>query len=118
MHNGKLVFSLSTNIKGDKIIEHGNPKIQTLGFKFTSIMVESIIPTEESEKKMKLIETTRIKSAITGREVVDANVEVNTEAPVQEGEVKDDKSLEKGPSALPLIIMAIVAAVVMFVFFK
>ena len=117
MFNGKLVFSLSTNVKGENIIEHGNPKIQTLGFKFTSIVVESIEPTEESAKKMKLIETTKIKSAITGREVTDANVEMPTETPVKEGEVKTDESI-KAPSPLPLIIMAVVCAAIMFLLFK
>ena len=115
MFNGKLVFSLSTNVKGENIIEHGNPKIQTLGFKFTSIVVESIEPTEESAQKMKLIETTKIKSAITGREITDANVEMPTEAPSEE--VKTDESI-KAPSPLPLIIMAVGCAAVRYFLFR
>ena len=116
-HNGKMTFGLTGYIKAEKVLENGNLKIQSLGFKFTSIVVESIEPTEESAKKMKLIETTKIKSAITGREIVDENVEVITETPAADGEVKTDESI-KAPSALPLIIMAVVTAAIMFLLFR
>ena len=116
-HNGKMTFGLTGYIKAEKVLENGNLKIQSLGFKFTSIVVDSIEPTEESAKKMKLIETTKIKSAITGREIVDENVEVITETPAAEGEVKTDESI-KAPSALPLIIMAVVTAAIMFFLFR
>lgn len=121
--SGKLALSLSTLVRGDNILNKGNSKIANLGFMFTKIVVQNISVTEESAKKMQEVETTRIKSAITGREIAGANVDV--EHPVEsttpvEGEnaSEGEKLPEKGSGVLGLIILAIVAAVLMTFLFK
>lgn len=118
-YSGKLAFSLPSLIKSENILTNANGKITRLGFTYIAVSVENIKLTEASEKKMQVIETTKIKSAITGREIVGTEVPTEQVPAATDGSVapEGEKLPEKRPSVLGIIIMAIVIAVaIMFLF--
>ena len=116
--SGKMVLSLSSLIKGDNILNNANSKIINLGFSYTKVVVESIKLTDESEKKMKEIETTKIKAAITGKEIVNNDIlKTEVQSNSENNNVDGENLSEKGPNVLGIILFAVVIAAVIIIFF-
>lgn len=120
-NTGKMALGLSSFVKGDNILMNGNNKVASVGLKFTNVIVEKIDLTENSKNKMKEMETSKIKAAITGREIVnskavaDAPVDTTTsETVAPEGE----KLPEKGNGVFGILLAAIIVAVLMMFLFK
>lgn len=127
-YSGKMALGLSGFVKNDSILLNGNSKVAALGLTFTSVNVESIDLTEESKNKMKDIETSKIKAAITGRDIVNNNVFVENENIADENvsatgenivtETTGDKPAEKNNGVFSILIAAIIVAVLMMIFFR
>lgn len=128
--SGKMALSLSGIVKGDAILTNGNNKVAAVGLKFTSVVIEKIDLTEMSKNKMKDIETSKIKAAITGREIVNnqAPTETSTaEVPVDNNEVgtvtevgtlDGEKISGKSNGVFGILVLAIIGAIIMMFFFK
>ncbi len=119
--SGKMALSLSDFVKGDNVLLNGNKKVAVVGLNFTSVIVESIELTEESRKKMKDIETSKIKSAITGREIVNNKKEIDESNTVEESTevlVSETALPEKKNGVLGILLVAIVVAILIMILFK
>lgn len=128
--SGKMALSLSGIVKGDAILTNGNNKVAAVGLKFTSVVIEKIDLTEMSKNKMKDIETSKIKAAITGREIVNNQAPIETttaEVTVDNNEVgtvtevgtlDGEKISGKSNGVFGILVLAIIGAIIMMFFFK
>lgn len=121
-YSGKMVFGLSDLVKSENVLTIGNNVVAGAGLKFTNVKIENIDLTDSSKNKMKDIETAKIKSAITGREVVNnmanSSLEEAKENAVENNEKAEEILPQKNNGVLGILISAIVAAILMMFLFR
>lgn len=120
-NTGKMALGLSSFVKGDNILMNGNNKVASVGLKFTNVIVEKIDLTENSKNKMKEMETSKIKAAITGREIVNSKAVADVPVDTTTSEIvapEGEKLPEKGNGVFGILLAAIIVAVLMMFLFK
>lgn len=123
-YSGKMALGLSSFVKSDSILTNGNNKVAAAGLSFTSLTIESIDLTEASKNKMKDVETSKIKAAITGREIVnnttapESSVVINEETTGDVGETPTGEIPDKGNGVLGIFITSIIVAILILILFK